>query len=94
MCNDWGWGGVLDSMFLKAAQEQLWREWEVEAKGGGGRNRKWGWKDGNVEVRGGGCPGPEGFERHKELQLPEDPPPSARSAYITGLIKLVHQRVM
>lgn len=28
-------GGVLDSMFLKAAQEQLWREWEVEAKGGG-----------------------------------------------------------
>lgn len=80
MCNDWGWGGVLDSMFLKAAQEQLWREW--------------GWKDGNVEVRGGGCPGPEGFERHKELQLPEDPPPSARSAYITGLIKLVHQRVM
>lgn len=35
MCNDWGWGGVLDSMFLKAAQEQLWREWEVEAKGGG-----------------------------------------------------------
>lgn len=59
----------------------------MEAKGGG-RNRKWGWKDGNVEVRGG-CPGPEGFERHKELQLPEDPPPSARSAYITGLIKLL-----
>lgn len=45
-------------------------------------------KDGNVGVRGGGCPGPEGFERHKELQLPEDPPPSARSAYISGLIKL------
>lgn len=44
-------------------------------------------KDGNVGVRGG-CPGPEGFERHKELQLPEDPPPSARSAYISGLIKL------
>lgn len=91
MCNDWG--GVLDSMFLKAAQEQLWREWEVGEKTGGGRNRKWGWKDGNVGVRGG-CPGPEGFERHKELQLPEDRPPSARSAYITGLIKLVHQRVM
>lgn len=38
-----------------------------------------------------GCPGPEGFERHKELQLPEDPSPSAHPAFITGLIKLTHQ---
>lgn len=29
MCNDWG--GVLDSMFLKAAQEQL-----LKGMGGGG----------------------------------------------------------
>lgn len=45
-------------------------------------------------VRGRGCPGPEGFERHKELQLPEDLPPSARPAYITSLITLMLQPVM
>ena len=41
-----------------------------------------------------GCPGPEGFERHKELQLPEDYPPAAHPAFITGLIKLTRQPVM
>lgn len=49
---------------------------------------------GGVGVRGRGCPGPEGFERHKELRIPEDSPPSAHPAFITGLIKLTRQLVM
>lgn len=31
-------------------------------------------KAGTCQERGRGCPGPQGFERHKELQLPKDPP--------------------
>lgn len=49
---------------------------------------------GGVEVGGRGCPSPQGFERHKELQLPVDAPPSAHPAFITGLIKLPRQPVM
>lgn len=50
--------------------------------------------DDDVGVTRRGCPGPQGFEEHKELQLPEDLPPSAHPAYITSLIKLVLQPVM